>query len=117
MSLAVPPGSKIGQFISHSYWAARLKDGFWLSEVDGDIWERHVLATGRSLDILELWLFGPKVAESDPQGNTACLVIERPGTAFQCRMESGQQCILRVNVSECSCSCFVWDGQTMRSYG
>jgi hypothetical protein len=117
MALCVPPGSKIGQFFSQSYWAARLKDDRWLSEIDGHDWERDVLTSGATLDISELWLFGPKVSEGDPQGNTACLVIEQPGTAFQCRMESGQQCILRVNVRECSCSCFVWDGRVMRQYG
>src|SRR5690242_11064514 len=77
--------------IDRSYWAVKLKNDQWLSEArltydKGSFrhfdWSNDLVATGDVLKIKELWLLCPPNKFS-PLGNTARLVIEEPGTAFQ----------------------------------
>lgn len=112
MALAVPAGSRIGQFFDHSYWAARLKDGSWLSEIDGHDWRRDVLARpGVRYFLAELWLFGPKMEDADPQGQAACLDLFSavPDSVVQTRTKDGQQWIMRAVGNETNY--FVWSGK------
>jgi hypothetical protein len=75
-----------------SYWAVKLKNGEWLSEIDEDIslthghtkhlhWHDHIVANGDGANIRELWLFCPP-HKRNPLGSRARLVITEPWTAF-----------------------------------
>ena len=105
MSLVVPAGSSIGHFFAHAYWAARLKDGGWRSEIDGHDWPADPSM------IAQLWLFGVKMVQSDPQGNSAYLISVTDSEFFQ---EKGEhfQLIGRKDEQAGSCAGFVWDERT-----
>lgn len=125
-------GSVIGRpLLDRSYWAAKLKDSTWLTELDTmtDIahagkrpfdWTLDVVATGDWARITELWLFCPRT-RANPVGSTARLPIAEAGTAFQLKIAtlSGlgamqrtlqAQVIGRVTDKESgTCECFIYD--------
>jgi hypothetical protein len=116
--------------ITRSYWAVKLKDETWLSEARMTYkkgafryfdWSNDLVATGDVLNIQELWLFCPPNAYS-PLGNTARLVIEEPGTAFQFKVGHADSNIASTwktlqghiigkvtNKETGACECFIWD--------
>ena len=88
-------GSNIGALLrNRSYWAVKLRDGTWLSEVDlcpqyrpetpYYDWSLDLVGTGDVARIRELWLFAPPNRLS-PLGNTAVLFFrpDEHNTAFQ----------------------------------
>lgn len=132
-------GATVGKILGdRAYWAARLSDGSWRSELDtrheirtGTVrpfdWSLDLVDTGDVLKIRELWLFCPPNRLS-PLGNTARLPIVEPGTAFQFKVgnlfavgASGRnkaaQIIGRIDdkVSG-ACTCFIWD-EELRAMG
>lgn len=116
--------------IDRSYWAVKLKNGQWLSEArltydKGSFrhfdWSNDLVATGDVLKIKELWLLCPPNKFS-PLGNTARLVIEEPGTAFQFKVGHADSNIAATwktvqghiigkvtNKIAGSCDCFIYD--------
>lgn len=108
-------GSVIGLFLpDRPYWAVKLHNGKWLSELDTirDEWQRELLmnegyperahlgkrgskrpldwtldlvSTGDVRRIAQLWLFCPP-NPFYPRGQSDFLEITRPGTAFQLKV-------------------------------
>jgi hypothetical protein len=122
-------GATIGRlFGDRAYWAAKLQDHRWISELDQRMgrsfdWTLDAVDTGDVLKIKELWLFCPPNSVS-PLGNTARLPITEPGTAFQFKVASvdgfldgmerkvESQIIGRVDDKATgACTCFIWDAQ------
>jgi hypothetical protein len=113
-----------------SYWAVKLKNGDWLSELDEDVslrhghtrhlhWHDHIVANGDGANIRELWLFCPP-HKRNPLGSRARLVITEPWTAFvlngtQMNIGTGEryptyQVIGQVfNKETGRCVAFIWD--------
>lgn len=116
--------------IERSYWAVKLNNDVWLSEArmryDQGVfrhfdWSNDLVATGDVLKIQELWLLCPPNRFS-PVGNTARLVIEEPGTAFQFKVAHADSNIattwrtLQAHIIgkvtdkiTGACECFIWD--------
>lgn len=116
--------------IDRSYWAVKLHNDQWLCEArmlydKGAFryfdWSNDLVATGDVLKIKELWLLCPPNKFS-PLGNTARLMIEEPGTAFQFKVgmvdsniaqsiKSMQGHIIgKVTEKETgACECFIYD--------
>lgn len=118
--------------IDRSWWAVRLRGDEWLCEarLHRDMYkgeERHyewyedLVCNDDCQYIKELWLFCPPNNLS-PMGNTACLPILEPGTAFDfkiARVSSNfgetwktqeAHIIGRVDNKETgACTCFIWD--------
>ncbi len=113
------------------YWALKRSDGVWLCEYDtvSDVlfggkrqldWTLDIASTRDWRRIKELWLFCPATPTS-PAGNTACLPITTPGTAFQLKvatmdsvisesMRAVQAHIIgRVMDESGACECFIFD--------
>jgi hypothetical protein len=128
-------GATVGKLLKdRCYWAVKLSDGSWQSELDWRVdnrfpnsirpfdWTLDLVATGDVLKIKELWLFCPP-NKTSPLGNTARLPITEPGTAFQFKTASVHgfatdnkvieaQIIGRVTNKETGeCECFIWDYQ------
>jgi len=116
--------------ITRSYWAVKLQNDTWLCEArmkydKGSFryfdWSNDLVATSDVLKIKELWLFCPPNKYS-PLGNTARLIIEEPGTAFQFKVSHVDSNIARTyktlqghiigkvtNKLTGDCDCFIWD--------
>lgn len=117
--------------LDRSYWAVKLNDDEWICEkrmtYDSKVgfrnfdWSNDLVATGDVLRIKELWLFCPPNKYS-PVGNTARLIIEEPGTAFQFKVGMADSNIAVtwktmqahiigkvVNKESGACECFIWD--------
>lgn len=125
-------GSRIGAFIHNkSYWAVKLRDGRWLSEIDlypglrSDHpyydWSLDLVGTGDVARIRELWLFAPPNRLS-PMGNTATLFFGpfEHHTAFQLHI-TGYNTFGRVATSQIigrvtdkatgDCIAHIWDAK------
>lgn len=117
--------------LDRSYWAVKLDNDEWICEKRTifDIkyglrnfdWSNDLVATGDVMRIKELWLFCPPNKYS-PVGNTARLIIEEPGTAFQFKVSHADSNIAMTtrtlqghiigkvtNKENGSCECFIWD--------
>jgi hypothetical protein len=118
--------------LDRSYWAVKLDDEKWICETQVSYdwrigtqrnfdWSNDLVATGDVLRIKELWLFCPPNKYS-PVGNTARLIIEEPGTAFQFKVGHADSNIAVTwktmqghiigkvtNKEQGLCECFIWD--------
>lgn len=118
--------------IDRSYWAVRLNTGEWVCEarVKTDVykgierhfdWSNDLVAGGDVNKITQLWLLCPP-SKTSSLGNTACLHITEPGTAFQLKVSlvdsnvvgmnrAGQAHIIGkvTNKENGDCECFIWD--------
>lgn len=118
--------------LDRSYWAVRLTTGEWVCEarIKTDVykgverhfdWSNDLVATGDVDRITQLWLLCPP-SKTSPLGNTACLDITEPGTAFQLKLATVDSNIVgsvklpqahiigRVTNKETgACECFIWD--------
>lgn len=92
-------GSTIGRFYGdRSYWAVKLSNGKFQSELDSvfDLahagkrpfdWTLDLVATDDIMKVKELWLFCPP-SSINPFGSTAHFPILIPGTAFQFKVSN-----------------------------
>lgn len=129
-------GSHIGAFFHNdSYWAVKMRDGRWMSEVDlypswlhphtkrsGHPyydWSLDLTGSGDVLNIEELWLFCPK-NWLHPLGSTASIKVKEPGTVFMFKTRSAsliggkgpQTQVIGEVIDKLSgeSDCFIWDG-------
>lgn len=128
-------GNKIGQFERRAYWAAKLRDDTWLSEIDnkqwffGKIeaprtydWTMDLVTTGDVLKIKELWMFC-RAGRVSRKGNTACLRFDPTGRdAGMAFMFNLTQMSVDVRIDHKvigkvtdrmtgECECFIWDDE------
>jgi hypothetical protein len=125
-------GSVIGAFLpDKAYWAVKLSNDKWCSEIDQRFeprnglirpfdWSLDLVDTGDIANVKELWLFCPPNIHN-PLGSTARLPIVEPNTAFQFKIgnsyafgadgrELQSQIIGRVVDKETGdCEFFAWD--------
>lgn len=126
-------GSVINTLQPQAFWAVKLRNGTFRSELDrrppgrAFDWTLDLVDTGEVHQIRELWLICPPNRDN-PLGQTARLPLRRPGTAFQLKvgMVHGMGETSRTLVSQLigrvddpltgACTCFVWDAD-LRSLG
>jgi hypothetical protein len=124
-------GARIGSILNdRSYWAVKLKNGEFLSEIDEAVavtrgerrslqWYDDIVANGDAANIRELWLFCP-AHRRNPLGSTARLPILEPWSCFvlngaSMNVGTGEryptyQIIGRVlDKASGRCECFIWD--------
>lgn len=116
--------------INRSFWAVKLSTGEWICEarmiLDKGIvrpfdWSLDLVGTGDTSRIVELWLLCPP-SPTSPLGNTARMVIDESGTAFQFKVTQVDTTIVTtcsypqahvigrvVNKETGACECFIWD--------
>jgi hypothetical protein len=130
--------AQIGSFLhGRSYWAVKLENGDWLSDIDENVvirrgerrnleWHDDIVANGDAAHIKELWLFCPP-HPINPLGANGRLPILEPWSCFvmngrQMNIGTGHryttyQIVGRVTDKVSGdCDCFIWDALEKKFY-